>query len=496
VGVNIPLVHVNLPHLDAMPQPLLSAIMIVKNEEEKLPRCLASLRGVADEIVVIDTGSTDRTVKIAREAQVVLGSFPWNGNEADARNASIQAATGRWLFMIDADEEVSASLAADLPAVLAKLDAQTDYNSLSVLFRNHHVGNETSLTRLIRVGRNRPGYAFSGTIHATCNYHLKTWPLQGVLEHDGYRWTDEQRQRKARHMIDHLTPLCAAEKPPLKPLCELMTYLLLAGEKEKFSQRWTQALAHSPAERTEGPQATYWYDNLSNILQFFATHDDWETGRAAAEEAVNARPGYVAASFYLLQAAVKAREWQRVEQLAFGLIQADLTLSESSYIIFPEKQLIPARAWHWLAQIELGKSIDNQLPDYLELPRLAPVILAAQEKLPFPLNSANPALKQILQVTASIQKNDGEPSTSLQLLAITDRLQTRQEKGSLSHLLVSLAKCALLQNSNQIKAMTDEIKSLTEIYQGQAWLLKGMQEVALQQKFTFACFSQRVAHRI
>lgn len=479
-----------------MPRPLLSAILIVKNEEKNLPRCLASLRGLTNEIVVIDTGSTDRTVEIAREAHAVLGSFPWNGNEADARNASIRMATGRWLFMIDADEEVSASLARELPAVLEKLETQTEYNSLSVLFRNHHLHDETSLTRLIRIGRNRPGYAFSGTIHATCNYHLKTWPLEGALEHYGYQWTDEQRQRKARHMIEHLSPLCTGEKPPLKSLCELMTYLLLAGDQPEFDRRWRQALAYSHTERTEGPHATYWYDNLSNILPFFAAHDDWETGRAAAEETIAANPTHAAAAFYLLQAAVKTRAWPRVEHLATRLIHADLTLAESSHIIFPDKQLIPARAWHWLAQIELGKSTDPQLPEDLALPRLIPIILTAQEKLPSVLTSTNPALKQALQITGAIQKNTLDSSAPPQLLATVDRLQSRQEKGSLPHLLLSLAQCTLLQKADQVKKMTDELKSLTEIYKDYPWFLSGMQEVAARQKFALTSFAQSVAHRI
>ncbi|TMM37042.1 MAG: glycosyltransferase [Actinobacteria bacterium] len=89
------------------PRPLVSASMIVKNEEDMLADCLTALRGFVDEIVVYDTGSTDRTVDIAREhgARVVEGY--WNDHFAEARNRSIAHCRGEWIFVVDADEIVT-----------------------------------------------------------------------------------------------------------------------------------------------------------------------------------------------------------------------------------------------------------------------------------------------------------------------------------------------------------------------------------------------------
>jgi len=474
--------------------PLLSAILIVKNEERNLPRCLASLRGVVDEVVIVDTGSTDRTVEIARKAKAVLGFFPWNGNEADARNASIRLATGRWLFMIDADEEVSAELAQELPTVVARLGTQSDYHSLSVLLRNHHLGGETSLTPLIRIGRNRRDYKFSGTIHATCNYHLKTWPLVAGLEHYGYQWTDEQRQRKAAHMIEHLAPLCLGDKPPLKSLCELMSYLCLAGDEPEFERRWNQALSYSRAERTEGPDATYWYDCLSNLLQYFAAQFDWKSGRGISEETVEARPNHVAANFYLLQEAVKNEAWPRAEDLATRLIDYDPATLGPGNVIYPERQLMPASGWLWLARIQQEKISRSHLPEDLESARFTPNILMVQRESGQPLASANPALKQVLPIIWSVQKDSVAPEKQQPLLAKLERLQAAQVRGLLPHLLTSLARCALLQKAGQFKSMTDELKALTEIYQGHRWFLKGMQLVTAQQAFALECFAQPVVH--
>jgi tetratricopeptide (TPR) repeat protein len=80
--------------------------MIVKNEEDHLPRCLGSVQGLADEIVIVDTGSSDRTVEIAGQFGAKLGHFKWCDDFAAARNESLRLCTGDWVLILDADEAV------------------------------------------------------------------------------------------------------------------------------------------------------------------------------------------------------------------------------------------------------------------------------------------------------------------------------------------------------------------------------------------------------
>lgn len=89
-----------------------SACLIVKNEAANLPRCLRSLQGIVDEIVVVDTGSTDESVEIAQSFGAVIGHFAWRNDFAQARNAALDLATGDWALWIDADEELDAASAA------------------------------------------------------------------------------------------------------------------------------------------------------------------------------------------------------------------------------------------------------------------------------------------------------------------------------------------------------------------------------------------------
>jgi len=85
----------------------LSFCMIVKNEEKNLVRCLRSIRDIVDEIIIVDTGSTDKTKDIARVFGAKVFDFPWTGDFSDARNHSLNQATGDWIFVLDADEVIS-----------------------------------------------------------------------------------------------------------------------------------------------------------------------------------------------------------------------------------------------------------------------------------------------------------------------------------------------------------------------------------------------------
>ncbi|WP_064094025.1 glycosyltransferase [Rossellomorea aquimaris] len=87
----------------------ISLCMIVKDEEESIERCLNSVKGVVDEIIIVDTGSTDKTVELCQNYQSNIVKYTWNGSFADARNFGIQKATGDWILWLDADEELDLS---------------------------------------------------------------------------------------------------------------------------------------------------------------------------------------------------------------------------------------------------------------------------------------------------------------------------------------------------------------------------------------------------
>lgn len=84
----------------------ISVCMIVKNEEKVLRRCLDSLTSIADEMIIVDTGSTDQTKAIAGEYTDLVYDFTWTGNFSDARNYAFSKATKEYIYSADADEEI------------------------------------------------------------------------------------------------------------------------------------------------------------------------------------------------------------------------------------------------------------------------------------------------------------------------------------------------------------------------------------------------------
>lgn len=149
-----------------MTEVLLSAAMIVHDEERHLDACLASLHGVVDEIVVVDTGSTDATTTIAARHGARVADFPWQDDFAAARNRSLELARGRWILYVDADERVRP---ADGRA-LRRLLRDPRYVGLWVTF---HWRPGYTPYREMRLFRNDPRIRFEGVIHENM------WP--GIL---------------------------------------------------------------------------------------------------------------------------------------------------------------------------------------------------------------------------------------------------------------------------------------------------------------------------
>ncbi|MEZ4588095.1 MAG: glycosyltransferase family 2 protein [Gemmatimonadales bacterium] len=117
--------------------PRVSAFLIVKNEAKRLPACLASLEGVADEIVVLDSDSTDDTLEIARAAGARVASRPFDGFGAQ-KQAALELCRGEWVLSIDADERLTPALASEIRALLDGKPAAVGYEVRREL---HYLGH-------------------------------------------------------------------------------------------------------------------------------------------------------------------------------------------------------------------------------------------------------------------------------------------------------------------------------------------------------------------
>ena len=148
-----------------MARPALSLCMIVKNEKDNLPDCLASVKGLAEEIIVVDTGSTDGTQDIARSHGARVIQSGWQGDFSLARNLSLAEAQGRWIIWLDADDRL---LEPDKAALrkLAEADPDAQPRAYGLMVKNSRDGGRTgSVFNQVRVFPNRPELRFRAPVH-------------------------------------------------------------------------------------------------------------------------------------------------------------------------------------------------------------------------------------------------------------------------------------------------------------------------------------------
>jgi tetratricopeptide (TPR) repeat protein len=149
-----------------MTSPRLSVCLITKDEERFLPGCLESVRGVADEVVLVDTGSTDATVEIARGFGCTVLHHAWDDHFSRARNRGIEAAAGEWIFVIDADERLEDGGGLARAAAGAPADVGAFLVERHDIVRHADTGRtERYPIGMVRLFRRHPAIRYAGAAH-------------------------------------------------------------------------------------------------------------------------------------------------------------------------------------------------------------------------------------------------------------------------------------------------------------------------------------------
>lgn len=164
--------------------------MIVKNEEELLPHCLNSIKNAVDEMIIVDTGSTDDTVAIAKNFGAKVYHHPWNNSFSEARNYCLKYASGDWILQIDADEELEQ---ADIPELRRAIN-DPRYNGIIVAILSTIKDNIHKFynTRIFRSGK---GF-YKDIIHEQIITEGERLPTEIRLYHHGYNLDEKKMQVK------------------------------------------------------------------------------------------------------------------------------------------------------------------------------------------------------------------------------------------------------------------------------------------------------------
>jgi tetratricopeptide (TPR) repeat protein len=227
------------------PAPRVSVCLIVKNEERLLPQCLRSVRELASQIIVIDTGSTDRTVEIAREMGAEVHAFAWCDDFSAARNAALEHATGDWILSIDADEELMPGQAAIIAREI-KAAGIMGYRLRLFDSGKEHCG----CSYVPRLFRNAPEIYFAGRIHeqafGSVDVRCKQWGLshelsQAGLLHHGYTGEVVASRNKSERNLRLLEQ--SLQESPGDPnlIMNLGLELVRAGKLEAGLERYWEA---------------------------------------------------------------------------------------------------------------------------------------------------------------------------------------------------------------------------------------------------------------
>ncbi|HPL97714.1 MAG TPA: glycosyltransferase, partial [Smithellaceae bacterium] len=240
-----------------------SLCMIVKNEERHLAHCLKSVRDIVDEMIIVDTGSTDKTKDIAEIFGAKVFDFPWTGDFSAARNESLAHATGEWVFIMDADEVISPLDYNEFKALVRKkTKKQVAY---SIVTRNYtkivsiigwqenkgeypeEAGAGWAPSHKVRLAPRTKGVFFTNPVHELLEPSLKeqkisVYQAKTIVHHYGMLDTVKEQQKGEDYYL--LGKIKYESNPDnVKNIYELAKQAYVLNKYEEALELWQKLLA-------------------------------------------------------------------------------------------------------------------------------------------------------------------------------------------------------------------------------------------------------------
>ncbi|MCB9547984.1 MAG: glycosyltransferase [Myxococcales bacterium] len=278
-------------------RPRLTAALILKNEEARLPACLASIEGIVDEIVVVDTGSTDRTCAIAEAAGARVAHHPWQADFSLHRNQSLDMATGDWVLVIDGDEELRPR---NLLTVLAAVHPRPEIDAITVridAMTEAGLGEQLEAVQLFRRGKCRYRYPVHNQLEGITGVVASAAAITAW-----YVGTLEQKAARSLPMLEAL-----AERPDARAHAAFfLAKTWRALQRFDALRPWTRVCRQLvPADPG---YATFWLWHIEAAL----LHDGWPAAEAALAEALTHHPDFT--ELHRFQVAFALQRWQSKAQ--------------------------------------------------------------------------------------------------------------------------------------------------------------------------------------
>jgi len=342
----------------------LSQCMIVKNEEKHIRRALSWAAGIAKEQIVVDTGSTDRTVEIARSMGAKVFHFPWEDDFSSAKNYAIRQASGSWIAFLDADEYLDADDAKKLPGILKKLSPEHTDGIMSGWMQLDSRGEFFAGASQVRIFANRKDLRYRRRIHEQL-FSSEGRPLRLVdgsqelsIFHTGY--ADASEQKSLRNL-----PLIQKELNDHPGDYEMLGYLgdtyFSGGKTDEAEEAYQRAVKAMPKQIEEGDQRSA--VTFLNLLQIADRKNEPESRvKALLEAALSRRELQKDADFdYLMGRWYLARQRFK-EALPFLLSAAEKlekygNFNRSMYTAAGLKDIFEQTALCWMKEGNLNEAV-------------------------------------------------------------------------------------------------------------------------------------------
>ncbi|WP_282938800.1 glycosyltransferase [Paenibacillus sp. RC67] len=262
--------------------------MIVKNEEKYLEKCLNSVKGVIDELIIVDTGSTDRTLEIAIHYKAKIFNFEWTHDFAAARNYSIQQASCDYILQLDADEYFDENI--DLQK---DLKDENDYYSMRI--KNYNSDGGAHYHEAIRLFKRNRGLYYEGKLHEHLNILNNSGLIGGktksYINHTGYLKDIVQEKGKLERNLLIMEEELKDNPSPYN--------LYNMGKVFMTQNQYEKALDYFKKSYEKADNMSYVYQLFLYMLSCYRNLSRFEEGISLANILIRRQPRYI--DFYYEQ---------------------------------------------------------------------------------------------------------------------------------------------------------------------------------------------------
>lgn len=311
--------------------PTISLCMIVKDEEENLPDTLSSVKDYVDEIIIVDTGSTDNTVEVARSFGAKVYFYKWNDDFASARNEALKHATCDWILSMDADDKMNGSDILRFKEYLRETDALGfSIPILSEVRDNSLNMSNTVVNYLVRIFKNDPRIRFKRRIHEFVDQSI--FDIGGKIErvelpvfHSGY--TDPKTLAKKLERNKRLLELALEENPQDHNLWVYMgkTYFNL-NDLESAERCYRKAIKIAEENRDRFV-SLYFLQSAYIDLALLVSKDRMEEAIELFNKAIDIDPNFPDTYYYLGTAYYNSGSFEKAYDTFKKVFQVDTSKS-------------------------------------------------------------------------------------------------------------------------------------------------------------------------